>query len=216
MSERAESLGWASVTELARLKGLNKSAISRRVARLEKLGLLESRRGAGGAKLLNVEDFNRVVAATMDEVRSLNGRGSMAARTAHLGAAGEPSLPSQQARKARYDADLKRLALEERLGHLAPLDRVRRATIDFAQTLARVIDQRPSRIEEIISANAKGGLQAARAIEKAERRELREEMAKAMDAIADAAEGVGSSLDDLDKAADRAEGTPLNEAGAMA
>jgi hypothetical protein len=152
----------------------------------------------------------------MDEVRELNGRGSMAARAPQPGIAGEPTLSHAQARRTGYDAEIRRLGLEEKLGKIVPLDRVRRATMEFAGTLARVIDQRPSRIEEIIAAQAKGGLQAARGVEKAERRELREEMAKAMDAIADAAEGVGSAIDDPDKAADRAQVTPLNDAGAMA
>jgi DNA-binding MarR family transcriptional regulator len=214
------SLGWASVTELARLKGLNKSAISRRVARLEAAGLIKPRRGAGGAKLLEVAEFNRAAAATTDGVRELSGRGAAAARAAQpvyapAGTAGEPSLSRMQMRRTAFDAELKKLDLEERLGRIAPLDRVRRATVEFAGTLARVIDQRPSRIEEIISANATGGLQAARAVEKAERLELRAEMARAMDAIATAAEG-GSALDDLDKAADRPQGAPLTDAGAMA
>jgi hypothetical protein len=120
----------------------------------------------------------------MDEVRELNGRGSMAARAPQPGIAGEPTLSHAQARRTGYDAEIRRLGLEEKLGKIVPLDRVRRATMEFAGTLARVIDQRPSRIEEIIAAQAKGGLQAARGVEKAERRELREEMAKAIDAIA--------------------------------
>jgi hypothetical protein len=200
--------GWASISELARLRGVDVAAISRRVAKLEAQRLLKSRAGPRGAKLIDIAVFDRVVGATTDATRELNGRRHMPANTSR---AGEPSLPSQQARRAGYDADLKRLALEERLGRIAPLDRVRRAIVEFAQTLARVIDQRPSRVEEMIAANAKGGLQAARAVEKAERRELREEMAKAMDAIADAAEG-GSALDNLD----RAEVAPLHDAGAMA
>jgi hypothetical protein len=215
MSDRAESLGLASISELARLKGLDKAAISRRVTRLEAQGLLRPQRGARGTKLINVAEFDRVAAETTDGVRELNGRGATPARAAQPGLAGEPTLSREQTRRAGFDAELKRLVLEERLGRIAPLDRVRRATAEFAGTLARVIDQRPSRVEEIIAANAKGGLQAARAIEKAERRELREEMARAMDSIADAAEG-GSALDDLDQVADNGGGSALDAVGAPA
>ena len=62
--------------------------------------------------------------------------------------------------------------------------------------MTRVIDGRPSRVDDIIAANAKGGLQAARAIEKDERRELRAETASAMDRLAD--EATGDELADVD------------------
>ena len=207
MRDQAES-DWASVSDLARLKGVNKAAISRRVTRLEAQGLLKSRRGARGAKLIDVAEFDRVATETTDGVRELNGRKSASAKASRPaaaathprhrsetaeapppGVASHPVLSHEQARRAAADAALKELDLEERLGRIAPLDRVRQACLEFAQTLARVIDRRPSRVDDIIAANSKGGLQAARVVEKDERRELRAEMARAMDKLADEAEG---------------------------
>ena len=70
----ANTPGWATVSELARIRGVDKSAVSRRVARLEEQGLLATRQGAGRAKLVRVEEYDRVVAETGDAVLEANGR----------------------------------------------------------------------------------------------------------------------------------------------
>ena len=190
----AEGLGWASISELARLRGVDKAAISRRVARLAAQGLLTTRTGKQGTKLVNIAEFDRAAGEATDAVRELNGRGATAPPAPGL--ATDPILSREQARRAAYDADLKKLDLEERLGRIAPLDRVRRATAEFTQSLARVIDMLPARVEEILAAGAKDGVNGARAVAKMIARELREEMAKTMAAIADAAEGEGAALDE--------------------
>lgn len=51
---------WATISELARQRGVSRSAISFRVGRYEALGLLKTRPGKAGSKLVNVAEFDRV------------------------------------------------------------------------------------------------------------------------------------------------------------
>jgi hypothetical protein len=157
--------------------------------------LLKPRAGKGGAKLINIAEFDRAAGEATDAVRELNGSGA-AALPAPGVQPGDPILAREQARRVSYEADLKKIDLEERLGRIAPLDRVRAAVAEFAQVLGRVIETRPSRVEDIIAANAKGGMALARAVEKDERRALRADMAKAMDSIAEAAESESPAVED--------------------
>ena len=188
MSGLDDSLGWVSISELAQLRGVDKAAISRRVARLTAQGLLATRAGKGGTKLVNVAEFDRAAGEATNAIRELNGRSASLAGAPQPNLAAAPILAREQARRTAYDADLKRLELEERLHRIAPLDRVRSASAEFTQTLARVIDALPMRAEEIHAAGAKDGVTGTRAALKAAARELREEAAKAMTSIADAAE----------------------------
>jgi DNA-binding MarR family transcriptional regulator len=64
MIDQAESpAGFATISELGRLRGVHKAAISRRVARLEAQGVLQSQRGDRGTKLVNIAEFDRVASA---------------------------------------------------------------------------------------------------------------------------------------------------------
>jgi DNA-binding IscR family transcriptional regulator len=76
MAELAdESPGeWLSVSALARALGVDKAAVSRRVARLEAAGALSTRAGERGTKLINHDEFNLAVEMTKDAIRETNGR----------------------------------------------------------------------------------------------------------------------------------------------
>ena len=65
---------WLTVSALARARGVDKAAISRRVARLEAAGALTTRAGERGTKLINVAEFNLAVEMTKDAIREANGR----------------------------------------------------------------------------------------------------------------------------------------------
>ena len=69
---------WATLSELARQRGVDRSAISCRVARYEALGLLKTRPGKQGSKLVNVAEFDRVAKETTDSPRERIGTGSSA------------------------------------------------------------------------------------------------------------------------------------------
>jgi DNA-binding MarR family transcriptional regulator len=185
MSAAANS-GWATVSELARLRGVDKSAISRRVARLEEQGLLSSRQGGGRAKLVCVEEYDRVVAETGDAVLEANGRSqAKKARKATVARAethdgsddAEPILSREQARRTKADADLKEMARDEQLGRLVRADRTETAIVEMLQMRTRVIDQLPGRAEEFFAEATKGGLPGFRAFLRKMARGLRSDIA---------------------------------------
>ncbi len=144
--------GWATVTELARLRGVNKSAISKRVARLESLGVLHPKPGPKRTKLISLAEFDRATAETVDAVRELNGRAAQAAASPS-----DPILAREQARRASIAADLAQLDLDERLDMLVPVDGVRRAAADCAIRLRQVVEQMHARAEEVAGELARNG-----------------------------------------------------------
>ena len=126
MSDDGELLGWVTISELARMRGVDKAAISRRVARFESLGLVHPRAGVGRTKLVNIAEFDRAAGETTDAVREANGRGAARAPDA---TGGDPILAREQARRAAVDADLKELDLAERVGELVAVEPYQRKRI---------------------------------------------------------------------------------------
>jgi DNA-binding transcriptional ArsR family regulator len=150
---------WVSVSELARERGVDKAAVSRRVKRLEAQGLLATQNGPGGSKLINLAEFDKVTGETIDLVRATNGVSRVwPFKQSDL------VLSKEQARRAAYDADLKELELLERQGKLVLIERVEEATIRFAENVVRKIDQFPTLADETASAIARNGANGARGI----------------------------------------------------
>ena len=153
---------WLSVTELARQRGVDKAAISRRAKRYEAQGLLTPRAGKGGVKMINVAEFNRAAGEATDAVRALNGAGGGQMASPAAAAPGDPILAREQARRASYDADLKKLELQERLGELVPAKDVQEAIVVLSENFVRALDQMPSRAEEGFAEATKGGVAGLR------------------------------------------------------
>ena len=188
--------GWLGITDLAHELGVDKSAVSRRVARFEDLGLLSTRR-AGKAKLVSVADYHRVTASTVDGMRELNGRGAVAVRPPAETAPGAPTLVDEQTRRVGFDAELKRLELEQRIGKLVEVDAVRLNLSACAIELGRAIDALPSRADALAAEVAKGGVVGLRAALRAIAREWRETLARAAERFADGDLGELDSADGL-------------------
>ena len=87
-----------------------------------------------------------VIGSTVDAVRESNG---MAARAAEPAASSVPILSRQQARRAAYDADLKRLDLEERRGVLVRVAKVEDALVAAGEKIVRIIDQLPMDADDL-------------------------------------------------------------------
>jgi hypothetical protein len=178
MAELAEDMsGWLTVSALARARGVDKAAISRRVARLEAAGALTTRCGEHGTKLVNVAEFSHAVEMATDAIREANGRRSAGsdlvagetvdavreAKGRNAGAARDGEgvssaglvLSNEQASKTAAQARLAQLDLAERLGQLLPLEKARQAARNAAERLRRGVDQMPARAEEVASALAK-------------------------------------------------------------
>jgi DNA-binding MarR family transcriptional regulator len=159
---------WLTVSALARLRGVDKAAVSRRVARLEAAGALTTRAGERGTKLINVAEFTHAVEMTKDAVREANGRaaspihrtaaetnGRRSAAASQVAEAdmgntpSDPILAREQARKTKIAADLGQIELDRRLGLLVPLDDVVSAARTAAERLRRGVEQMGSRAEDV-------------------------------------------------------------------
>lgn len=193
---------WLSISDLARLRGITKGPLSRRVKRLEEGGFIATKTGERGAKLINVAEFDRAAERTIDAVRAQNGRRARKrlvlvvddaadADKTHAPSVGDdgdddfsPVLAKEQARKVAYQADLAKLQRDEKLGKLLPIEKIADAAASCADALNRVIDQLPARADEIASAVAKEGEAGARAFLRSVARDMRERMADEMQRLA--------------------------------
>ena len=166
MAELADgsSEGWVSVSELARLRGVDKAAISRRVARLEELGALSTRPGPRGSKLVNLTEFEEAIAKHGDAVNEANGRRAMVARDDAGHSPDNPILAQEQARRTRIAADLGQLQLDTLKGELVRIADFSAGVTVQAETLARVVDQLPDEAVALAGADAKNGSGFAQAL----------------------------------------------------
>ncbi len=176
---------WLSISEIARLKGISRQAIAKRIGPLTAHGLLDVQSGENGAKLINLAQFDRAVGEVGDAIKegAAETRAEMAADVP-----ASPALRDHQARAAQYAADLKFLDLEERLGRLVPVVEVEEASAKCAEATVRVIDRLPTYADSIASAVGKDGPAGARAKLKEIAREMRVEIAAAHGELARKAE----------------------------
>lgn len=198
----ANEVLWVTVSDLARQRGIDKSAVSRRVARFEADGLIEARSGPRGSKLINVAAFDRLVGETGDAFRSqapaVPGRLSSSLPVSD---ANNPILAQEQAKRVAYQAELARLDLEERLGKLLPVADVVEAMTRCAEAMVRAIDQLPGRADDVAAAVAKDGAAGARAYMRTMARDLRDVLARELrllEAESPAAPNVGDPEQDID------------------
>jgi DNA-binding IscR family transcriptional regulator len=203
LADESSGDGWLSVSALARLRGVQKSAISKRVARLEKEGLVHPRLGPLNSKEVNVAEFVSAVERTTDAIREANGR---AASPVHRMAAdangrratanpvsqadivdtpGDPILAREQAKRAQADAELKRMDLEERRGRIVSADQCKRF-VDACSANAQIVLWRlPGLVEEIIAIGTKDGVPAARTFVKSHVRAAINEVGALMRMVAE-------------------------------
>jgi DNA-binding MarR family transcriptional regulator len=184
VSDSSADADWLTVTALAAARGVDKSAMSRRIARLEAQGLLAARK-AGKAKLINVLQFDEAVAATRDAIREMNGRGGALEPGAEDR---DPVLAQEQARRVRIQADIAQIELDRARGTLIEVDDAQDAMARAAGRLVRGLETLPTRVEEWAAALAQGGVQAMRAAIRETVRDLRERLAAEMTLLASEAE----------------------------
>jgi hypothetical protein len=173
---------WVSVSALAGLKGVAKQTISEKVARLVGDGKLETRPGKGKAKLINVAAYDRALGETTDLARQQGAATKQAATDPATPR--DPTFTKHQADRAGYEAELKRLDLEERLGKLRTVEAIEDATVTCGETVVRLIDQLVLKADEIAAAVAKDGVTGARTALKSVQFELRTKIAEAFTKIA--------------------------------
>lgn len=185
MSNDLDAGLWLSISEIARLKGKSRQAVAKRVAGLADDGLLDTRSGENGTKLVNLAQFDRAVGEVGDAIKE----GAAETRTdVERSAPIAPALRDHQARAAQYTADLKFLELEEKLGRLVPVSEVKEAGAKLGETVVRVIERLPTFAEAVSSAAIKDGARGVRGSLKEIPRQLRTEIAEAMGIVVASAE----------------------------
>lgn len=194
---------WLSLSEVARRTGVSVASVCRKVKQLEQSGLLTSRlTGAGGSRLVDLDEFIRVQESMRDAVQTANSApkarrraeardGAVRAPAAREMATEVLSTPLQdaQVRRTRVDAELKELLLKQKLGELSDTIAVREAMATAGGVIARGCDQFHMAAVEIGEAFVKGGEQAARAVAKAYGRTMRQRFAAEMRLLARGADG---------------------------
>jgi DNA-binding Lrp family transcriptional regulator len=158
---------WLSITELAELKGVSKPTISEKVARLERDKGLITRNGAGGTKLVDVAQYDRLVGETSD-LTKLHAASSARARRAdgatEAAPPGESTWSEAQKRKTQYDAALKSLEYGERSRQLVATDGVKSVIEKILEPQLGAIDALVLRADEITAAAARDGVAGVRQI----------------------------------------------------
>lgn len=172
---------WLTVAALAKKKNVSRQAAAKRVAALVKEKKITTRKGRGGTKLVNVAQYDRAVGEVGDPAKEA----SADTRAGNDEPAEKDSAYRTATTRARqYEADIKFLDLEERLGKLLPLADIEDAAVRAAETAVRVIDRLATHADAIAAAVGKDGSTGARAKLKEISREIRQELAEAILAIA--------------------------------
>lgn len=178
MPDIAETGLWVTITDLACRKGVKPPTISARVTRLERDGLLTTRKGRGREKLVNLAEYDRV----MGEVGNLpKQQAASSVRTMRSStpvprdAPSDPTFTDAQTQKALYDAAMKALDYAERTGELLPIagqQGVAEAMAIAGEKIARVIKTLSHNSAELTGAAVKDGEVGTRRVLKTIEREL--------------------------------------------
>lgn len=177
---------WVTISDLARLKKVDKAWISRRVGKWEQDQQITTRPGPRGSKLVNRAEYDRLARETTDLGKE------QAATTVRVGREELPldqlpgpaqskdqSFSAAQRDRAIYEAELKKLDLAERRGLVVAIIKLAEALHRLADTIVQLIDRLPLRAGELAAAVAKDGEIGARTMLKTIALDLRSGIAGA-------------------------------------
>jgi hypothetical protein len=207
---------WLSVTELAARKGVRKSTISEKVARLVEAGRLATKPGKGKAKLVNVAQYDLAVGEVGDVARE-TGAITKAEMAATAGASnrddgGTSKYRDEAAREKAYNADLKLIELEKARGNLLVVAEFDAAAEDAASRIADVLDGLLAQDSELTAIAIKEGENGMRAALRRIVRTQRQQIVEAMKEMAITARArAKSAAFDLPPRADDASPMPVAE-----
>ncbi|SFK83265.1 hypothetical protein SAMN05444581_1279 [Methylocapsa palsarum] len=179
---------WIGINGLARQKGISGPVMSRRIARLEAQGLIETKAGARNAKLVNLVAYDRVYEKTRDVVRSMNAQQSDHVPKTSDDPDPDPNekcLSQEQARRTSYLAEMARMDLEERQKKLLPVADVAAAVRACGERIIAAVDLFASRADEGAAAVGKDGVVGMRTFLKALARDYRTAVAHELQGLAE-------------------------------
>jgi len=191
-----------SISALAEKLGLSVQAVSQRVAKLEALGLITTTRGKGRIRFVSFADYLRAISQTGDQTKEAGWR-TRKRRNGETPDEGGTYLESQT-RKIRLDAEFRALQVGKMKGDLVPIRSVETSLSVAAGRIVRVLDRLPTRTDELIACvrdNSANPVPKVRALLKAVVRDIRTEMAAAMNdvvAIGAGAEAAGAVSFEID------------------
>ena len=144
---------WMTVSDLARQKGVSKQAIAKRVDRFARDGILSTRSGPRGAKLVNVAAYDKAANEAGDAIRELAQKPALPDIKD-----GDPILAREQARRVQYQADIAEIELAELRGQVLRTDDVVASMTRCAEALVRIIDRLPNSAEDLAAAASRDGV----------------------------------------------------------
>ncbi len=169
------------MTQAAERRGVSKQAISKTVGRLVAEGRLSTKAGQGGAKLINIVAFERLVASESDPAQAL--RNSQVNVSEPPAATSQPTYMDSRATREAYQAEAARLDIAERLGDLvSKTDIGARTTTAFRKLRDRLM-MLPGRISDRMVAAPDA--RAMKALLSGELRKLLEASANELDHLTD-------------------------------
>ena len=191
---------WVPIAELARMRGLARPAMYRKVDGLVGRGLLELRLDERGAKLVSPAQYDRAIAQGGDLGR-LQGAATRRARSTTVSptvppdVVGGPVYTREQARRTAYLADLAHIELQERLGRLTSVDELRAAATRAAEEIVGVIERLPLAADDLAAALSLDGVHGLRVSLRATARRMRDEIAASLTHVVPRApsEGTGAA-----------------------
>lgn len=169
---------WMSVSELARERGVDKSAVSRKLQRLKDVGAQIATRKNGKSLLINVADYDVAVGEMGDRARELGEQTKKGTTSSS-----DPIYTREQARRMSYEADIKKIELMRLRGELIEVANLRDAAQVAGEAMVRAIDGWIGKAEQL-AADANVSVPAARAFLKLAMNDLRRDLARVLEGLA--------------------------------
>ena len=206
--ENPDPLGpWLSLSEVARTKGVSVAAVWKQLQRLLRDGKIEVRPGRGRERLIHLPTYDRAVGEVTDLARQ---RGADMARGLPLddepmGAPGVPAtgagaratFTEAQRQSAVYQAGLRSLEYNERLGQLLPIGGeagMARAATLAGEALTAAIARIPLRAGDLVAVASADGEVGVRRLLKTIGNDLLTTFAKSLREVAASANDAGGGF----------------------
>jgi hypothetical protein len=181
---RAKRGNWLTVAEVAAARDVSRPAVRQALKTLAARGSPVKTARRGATLLINIDDYDTKRGGALVAHRVIGEATKRRARASIAELAGDhPVMAREQARKMRYEAELKRLELDRQLGKLIDAAELQQAALDCGATLASQIERIVMQAEAVYAVR-KDGVAGIRAALRSIARDLRASMAEALNQVA--------------------------------
>jgi DNA-binding Lrp family transcriptional regulator len=170
---------WLTISELAARQGVGPPAISMRVKALVADGQLQTRKGRGRRKLVNLVQFLAAIGESGDAAREMPQETREAAQESDVAAS--PSYRDAQIRKAQADAAYREYDLRQKQGELVEIAELGGAAEACAEAIVAAIERLPAHAAEMAAGVGHDGERGARTQYRQDARHLRIAIVDAFD-----------------------------------